>query len=853
MSLAGLWGHKRRLIGTFLAVFLGVAFLAGTLVLSATLSSSINDFFVNSNAGTDVVVRSATKVSDSPAASRGPIDSSIVDQVRQVPGVAVAEPSIQGFGQIVGRDGKAVTVNGPRTASNWLTDTDLNPYKIVEGRPPQADNEVVVNRGTANAGKLRVGDVTTVLTPAPVRVTVAGIATFGTADAFGGTSYVGFTLNAAQRELTNEPQKVSSVSVKAASGVGDQELARRIGAALPSGVQAITGADLTAENMSVVEQGFLTFFRAFLTTFAAIALLVATISIYNTFSIIVAQRTRESALLRAVGASRTQVLATGGLEALAIGVVATGLGLAGGIGLAALLKSAFAGLGFDLPASRLIFTPGTAAICSVVGVVVTLVAAAGPALRASRVAPLAAMRDVAIERTQPSRTRVAIGGAFTVGGVATVLTGISGGSGAVSRAGIGALLVLLGVVTLGPAAVRMASALIGVGSATRGEPRGRGAGRLSGITRSLARRNAARNPRRTSGAAAALMIGVGVVTLFTFFAASLTATLDNGVTKAFTGDLAITAAKFGNGGVSPRLGTDLAALPQVRTAVGIGGGRALVAGQSATLTIANPAALGPVLRVDPTSGTDVYALQDRQLGVTEKVAKDRGWHIGSTVPVGFADGTTETATLAAIYRANPLLDDYLLPTATWSRHTTQYLDGSIYVRFRDGVDLRQGRAAVVATAQSYGAPTVQNRQEFIDANAQSVGQLLSIVYVMLVLAIVIALMGIANTLSLSIHERTRELGLLRAVGATRRQVRSMVRWESVLTALFGTLGGLALGSFLGWALVRAADTEGTGTFSAPPVQLIVVLIGGALAGLLAGLLPARRAAALNTLQAIATD
>jgi putative ABC transport system permease protein len=848
VSLAGLWGHKRRLVGTFLAVFLGVAFLAGTLVLSATLSNSINDFFVDSNAGTDVVVRSATKVSDAPGATRGPIDDSIVDKLRQVPGVAVAEPSIQGFGQIVGRDGKAVTVNGPRTAGNWLADPQLNPYKIVEGRPPRADNEVVVNRGAAKSGELRVGDVTTVLTPAPVQVSLVGIATFGTADAFGGTSYVGFTLNAAQHELTNEPQKVSSISVKATSGVAASELARRVSAVLPSGVQAITGADLTDENMSVVEQGFLTFFRAFLTTFAAIALLVATISIYNTFSIIVAQRNRESALLRAIGASRTQVLTSVVLEALVVGVVATALGLAGGIGLAALLKGAFASLGFDLPTSRLVFTAGTAAICSVVGVMVTLVAAAAPALRAARVAPLAALREVAIERTQVSGARVMIGGAFTLGGVAMALTGVGGGSGAVTRTAIGALLVLVGVVALGPVAVRMASAVMGVRS---GRPPSDTTRR--GITRSLARRNAARNPRRTAGAAAALMIGVGVVTLFTVFAASLTATLDSGVSKAFTGDLAITAARFGNGGVSPRLGTDLAALPEVDTAVGIGGGRALIAGESATLTVADPAALGSVLRVDPANGPGVGTLRDRQLAVSEKVAKDRGWQLGSAVPVGFADGATETVTLAAIYQANPLLADYLLPTATWSRHTTQYLDGVVYIRFHDGVTPQEGRAAVVATAQRYGAPTVQDRQEFIDANAQSVGQLLSIVYVMLVLAIVIALMGIANTLSLSVHERTRELGLLRAVGATRRQVRSMVRWESVLTALFGTLGGLALGSFLGWALVRAADTEGTGTFAAPPVQLLVVLTGGALAGLLAGLLPARRAAALNTLRAIATE
>ncbi|OLE24810.1 MAG: hypothetical protein AUG44_17960 [Actinobacteria bacterium 13_1_20CM_3_71_11] len=485
VTLAGLRAHVRRLVATFLAVFLGVAFLAGTLILSATLSRSIEGFFTRADAGTDVVVRNAVATDDRPGSQRGPIDASIADRVRAVDGVALAAPRIEGFGQIVGRDGKAVAVNGPRVAGNWVDDADLNPYRIVDGHAPRADDEVVLNRATAKLGDLHLGDHTTLLTPAPVPVTVAGIATFGTADAEGGTSYVGLTLDAARRYLTPSPDRISDLAVKARTGVSQDELVRRIAAVLPPGVEAISGARLTAENIDTVNTSFLSYFRAFLTVFAVVALLVATFSIHNTFAILVAQRVRESALLRAVGATRRQVLGAVAVEAFAVGAVATGCGLAGGLGLALLLKGAFAGLGFDLPATGLVFTGATVAICVPVGLGATLVAAAVPALHASRVPPLAALRDVAVERTRPSRIRLLAGSVALVAGVVVALgDGLTG-------AGLGALLILAGTVALGPALAGTAGAALGALAALRG---------AAGV---LARRNATRNPRRTAGAAAA--------------------------------------------------------------------------------------------------------------------------------------------------------------------------------------------------------------------------------------------------------------------------------------------------------------------------------------------------------------
>jgi putative ABC transport system permease protein len=831
ITLAGLWAHKRRLIGMLLAVFFGVAFLAGTLALGDTMRSSIKDFIGASNAGTDVLVRNATQVSDSPAAGRGAIDAGVLDRVRAVDGVAVAEPQIQGFAQIVGHDGAAVSVNGPRTASNWVEDPQLNPYRIVEGRPPRTASEVVVNRGAADAGDLRVGDATTVLTPRPVPVTVVGIATFGDSNAFGGTSYVGFSLDAARRYLTTDPGKITSVAVEAAPGVSQDELVSRIAAALPSGVQAVSGTRATDESFQSVDDGFLTFFRTFLSIFAAVAMLVAVISIHNTFAIVVAQRLRESALLRAIGAARGQVLRAVVVEALVIGAVGTALGVAAGIGLAALLKGAFAGLGFDLPTTRLVFTATTGVVSAVVGVLATLVAAVTPALRASRVPPLAALREVAAERTRASTARVVIGGVLGAAGVGTALTAVGGGDGSPARAGIGAVLVLAAMVTLGPAVAAPASRLIGAPAA-----------RLRGVAGLLARRNAMRNPRRTAGAASALMVGVGVVTLVTAIAASQSASIDRGVRDSFTGDLAVSASNFGNGGVSPRLAEDLGRIPGVRTAVGVTTGNAEVDGSSVSVNAASLPDLATVVRLDGT----VPSLSDGQIAVSRAVADDRGWRVGRQVSVVFADGAAQRFTIGGVYDSTPVLGGYLLPSSAWAAHVTQSLDAAIYLRLADGVDAGRAKDAVVAAARPYGAPTVQDRQEFVDASTQNVRALLNVVYVMLVLAIVIALMGIANTLSLSVYERTRELGLLRAIGATRPQVRSMVRWESVITALLGTVSGLALGAFLGWVLVRStADPAAGGTsFSAPAGPLVAVLAGGLLAGLLAGLAPARRAARL---------
>src|SRR6266540_2990102 len=843
IDLKGLWAHKRRLVGTFLAVLLGVAFLSGTLVLGDTLRANFDTLFTSVTGSTGAVVRSATKVDDSPATPRAPVDQSLVDRVRAAPGVGSIQPVVDGLGQIVARDGKAIAAMGPARASTWIADQSLTPYRLAEGRAPQRPDEVVINRGAAKDGDLHVGDRTTIATPQRVPVKIVGIVTFQDADAFGGSTYAGFTLQGAQRHLLKRPGQVTSILVKAAPGVSQQELVRGLRPLLPAGVQAITGAELSDESITDINQGFLGLFRTFLLVFAGIALFVAMFSIANTFSIIVAQRTRESALLRAVGASRRQVLVSVALEALGVGLVASAAGLVGGIGIATGLKALFASLGFPFPTSGLVFKPSNAAISVAVGMVVTLLASALPALRASRVAPLAALREVSAGRAPLSRPRALAGAAVGAAGVAVVVAVVlAGGDAMPLLTGAGAVLTVAGVVALGPAMARPASRLIGAPLA-----------RLRGVSGSLARRNAIRNPQRTAGAAVALMIGVGVVTLFTVFTASLQASIQRSVSTSFGGDLAVVSGGFTGGRLDPALAASVDRLPQVRQAVGIGMGRVVVGGGRHEVSVADPAQLDAVLDLDMTAGS-IGGLNGRQLAVAEQVADDNGWRLGTPVPVRFADGATETFTVGAIYSGSDVVvGDYLLPRAQVAPHVTQEADSTVLIRLGDGVGLAVGRAAVERATSAYGGPEVQDRQQFADNVAGGVSQLLTVVYIMLALAIVIALMGIANTLSLSVYERTRELGLLRAVGETRGQLRAMVRWESVIIALFGTTVGLCLGVFLGWALVRAAGQQDLGVFAAPLGQLGAVLAVGAIAGVLAGIRPARRAARLNVLQAIAVE
>lgn len=836
-SLKDVWSRKRRLIATGIAVVLGVAFLAATLILGATLRTGFADAFEEANRGTDAVVRSSTKLGGHETEQRALVPGDLVDRVRAVEGVAAAEPLVQGPTQIVDADGSPLGGNGPPTmGAGWVTDPDLNPYEIAEGRAPSEATEVVIDRSAATDGELAVGDTTIVLTPEPIEVTVVGIVTFGSNDSLGGTTFTGFTLPAAQEYLVPSPDLVNGVVVAGADGLTQAQLVDRLESVLPPGVEAITGEELTAEQRADIESDFLGFLNNALLVFAAIALLVAMLSIFNTFSILVAQRTRESALLRAIGASRLQILGSVTIEAAVVGTIASVLGLAAGIGLAAAALALIdAASGF--PQSALVIGPGSLGGAAGVGIGATVAASVVPAIKASRVAPVEALRESAVDATGASWRRAIVGAAVMAGGVGLVAT--RAGDGAFGQVGMGALLAVVGMVLLGPVVARPAAAGLGAPVAA-----------LRGLPGSLARRNAMRNPHRTAGAAGALMIGVVVVTLFTVIATSLKTSIEDTVATSFGGDLVVDT-DFSGAGLDPELADDLQALPEVETAAGLAEAPVRLDADEDEVTVADPARLDAVFDLGVSQGS-LADVGDGGLAASRKIADERGWEIGTTVTLEFADGATTGATVAAIYDERGLMRDVLLPRETWAPHATGDSDIAVLVDLADGVGLAAGRDAVEAATD--GIPAVMDRDEFVDSVAGEIDALLNVVYALLALAIIIALMGIANVLSLSTHERRRELGLLRAVGQTRRQLRTMVRWESVIVALFGTVGGVGLGIFLGWGLFQAlASQEGFGTFAAPAGQLAVVLVAGAAAGILAGLRPARRAARLPVLDAIASE
>ncbi|MGV9880154.1 ABC transporter permease [Streptomyces sp. NPDC003006] len=847
ISLSSLRGHKRRFAGTFLAVMLGVAFLAGTLVMGDTLRAGFDTMFGNATSGTDAVVRSADTITtpDDSQGTRRPVKTSLAEKIEQTDGVAAASPSIQGAGQLLAKDGGPIGGEGPPTlAGNWIDDADLNAYRLAEGRAPSKSGEVVVNRGAAEAGDLKVGDTTTLRTPDPVEVRIVGLATFGGEDGMAQTTFTGMTQADAEKYLTPKPGEAATIQVRAGPGVSERELVDALTPVLPKGVEAITGEASAAENTDDVSGQFLTLFTSFLLVFSGVALLVATFSIHNTFAIVVAQRTRENALLRALGASRRQVTVSTLVEVGVVAVVASAAGLAGGIGVAVGLQALFPAIGFPFPEGDLAISALSMLLPLAVGVVVCLGSALLPAVRAGRTAPLAALRESAVDHSGTSRSRAVAGLGLALAAVGLALTGVLV-TPSIWPAGTGAVLALAAFVVLGPVASSRAVRILG-GPLDR----------LRGVTGGLARRNALRSPGRTAATASALMIGVAVVSLFTVFGASLKATMDQTVNRSFAGDVAVSTPGFGAGGsgLSPKLAPALAERPEVETAVGLGRGAAKVDGEGRALTVTDPGPFADSFDLGRVEGS-LDALGDDGIAITRAEAEKQDLKVGSEAELAFADGEKETFTVRAVYGRSELAGDYVITREAWAPHRAQDADSLVSVTFKDGVSTAEGKAAVTETARDHGNPGVETRSEYARSSASGIDMMLTLVYALLALAVLIALLGIANTLTLAIHERTRELGLLRAVGQTRAQLRAMVRWESLLVAAFGTAGGLALGGFLGWVLVKVSDgaSDSDFAFAVPPARLAVVALVGLAAGALAGLRPARRAARLDVLRAIATE
>ena len=845
----GLLARKFRLFATALAVTLGVAFMAGTLVLTDTFGQTFNDLSAGVYKGTDAVVR-ATAVFNGPqftGAQRPFVSASLASTLSRVPGVAAAEGSAFGYTRLIGKDGHALgnpASGAPTLGGNWNQVAALNPWRLLTGHAPRGPGQVVIDKKSATDGHLRVGDTTTVLVKGPPqRVTIVGIIGFGAADSPAGASVVLFTTPVAQ-QLVAAPGKYSGILFVAKPGVSQQQLVSNLRAALPHGVEAITGAALIKETQDSFAK-VLSFFDTFLLIFAVIALLVGAFMIFNTFSITVAQRTTENGLLRALGASRRQVLGSVLLEAVVVGIIASLIGLAAGAAVAIGLKAMLSGLGFGLPASGIVFTARTVLVAGLAGLAVTIVAAVSPARKAAKVAPVAAMREVPAGSTgYGSKERVMVGTGILVLGVAALCTGLfTSVASRVLVVGAGALLVFFGVSVLGRTVSLPLSGMVGAPLP-----------RLRGVTGKLARLNAMRNPKRTAASASALMIGVGLVGFITILAASSTASVNSAIDRNFAGDIMVDSGGGLTGGVDPSLARQLGQLPQVSAATGVAVGLAEINGKVEQVSAVNPGAASKIFNVSPVQGS-ITGLGRDGIAVYKDVATAEHLKLGSTVSALFKDTGPQKLKVALIYgeTAGAPAPRYFLANQAFNANFAVRYDSQVVAKKAPGASNATALKAVRAVATKYSGTTVMDQTALKADRAKPIQQMLSLVYALLALAILIALLGIGNTLALSIFERTRELGVMRAVGMTRHQLRAMIRWESVIIALQGTVLGLLIGVFFGWTQVLAMKSQGITEFSVPVLSLVIVVVLAALSGAVAAIWPSRRAAKLNILRAIVTE
>jgi putative ABC transport system permease protein len=845
-TIKSLLTHKLRLALSAVAVIIGVSFVVGSFIFGDTIRKTFTDLFEQTSADVTVMPKQQFDPGFAGGGITGApqtLEESLVDTVRGVDGVSEAEGGIFVEGvQLVGRNGKVLGSQGaPGFGVDWSGNDQLSPLTLQEGTAPQGPDEIAIDQQSAKSGDLDVGDTASVILPrgAPIKPKIVGIFKFGTSGNLAGATLTAWD-HASAQELLLEPGKITEIDVLAAQGVSQEELASRVRTALAdNNVVVRTQKEQAEENSNDIEQG-LSFINYVLLAFAGIALFVGAFIILNTFSMLVAQRTRELALLRAVGASRRQVTRSVLLEALAVGIVGSTLGLVGGLGMAYLLKAAFGAAGLELTTGALVFAPRTVVAAYLVGVIVTVAAAYFPARRAARVPPVAALRDDVGMRSRPLHVRGIVGAIVTVLGVA-VLAGSFAASGPGDRSslvGIGGFVVLVGVIILAPAISRPA-----VHGLAAGYPR------LFGTVGRLSRENAVRAPRRTAATSSALMIGLAVVGVFGVLAASIGASIDKLVDTSLGADYIVMTPS------QTPFTTDVA--DRLRDVDGVESvaqqryGVAQVDGKTVFVSAMDPSGLGQAVAVDFQDG-NAEGLAGNGVLVDKVTADGKGWKVGDTVRVLFQSGPAELK-IGGIFEPNQILGSYVVSLDTLTANGGSTRDSAVYVQAADGVDLTQLQRDLESAIAPFPNVSVQDQTEFKESQRGQVNQLLYLIYGLVALAIVIAVLGIINTLALSVIERTREIGLLRAVGMSRAQLRRMVRLESVVISVFGAALGLLIGVPIGIAFQQAIADQGIDQLAIPWFQIVLFLLIAAVIGVFAAVWPARRAAKLDVLRAVTTD
>lgn len=847
VALRGLLTRKLRSVLTGFAVVIGVAFVVGTLVFTDTIDESFKNLFERTQQGVDVAVEGKQAVkSDFSVPPTMP--ASALEEVKSVPGVAVAEGGVSSDGTLLDKQGEVIVSNGPPTLIvSENTEKVFQVLDYEDGKAPANADEVAIDRGTANKYDFKVGEKVTVSARAPKKqYTVSGIATIGGQDNLGGARMVAMTLPEAQRATGHDGYDSISVS----TGGDDPEAVKQaIAAKLGNDFLVRTGKE-AAEQQAQDLSDALGFLRIALLIFAGVALLVGGFLIFNTFTVTVAQRTKEFALLRVLGASRGQVLRSVLIETFAVGLIASIIGVLAGLivapGLAALLRAG----GIDLGSTGIVVSPATVIIGLVIGMVATMISGFVPALRATRVEPITAMRDAVTPGLKHMGTIRLVGSGILVAiGLAVLFYGLFGGidSGgtAASLVGLGAVLMMFAFAFLAPLLVRPLARVLGAPMV-----------RLQGLTGVLARENAIRQPQRTAVTAAALMVGLALVVLVAVFAAGLNAS----ITKTIDDQVKAALVVQNQDGFSPipaDVVTTVGAVPGVTDVSSMRFAIGQVKGDSGTTAVngIDPAQFNSVISLKWADGdaSRISALTDTQTIVEADWAKGRDLAVGDQVQFTTPVGKQASYEIMGTFESQAgLTADVLLPNTALERDWNA--KDIAYAMVAAGPDADDDELAAAANKALAGFPQTEalTREEFKDNAAESINQLLGLVYGLLLLSVIVALLGIVNTLALSVHERLRELGMLRAVGMSRRQVRRMVRAESVITAGIGAILGIVLGVVFALIISRPLAEQGF-VFTLPIGTLILFFVLAAIAGVVAAIPPARRASKVDVLRAVTTE
>lgn len=836
----GLLGHKLRFLLTGLAIALGVGLVSASYMFTDSLGQAFDNLFSATLAGFDVQVRPVIET-DLDFAQGKPLPASLVEEIEAVPGVVEVQGSLFGFAQVV-IDGEALVTGGPPSfVVSW---PELIPeFGVRSGARPAGPAEVALDPTTAARYGVEVGDTIELIgVGEPRQFRVTGTAALEGFDSFGGAVSAYVTLASAQ-EVLGLPDQILTVEVTGADSAEVEQLIASIEAILPSGVEAVPAQTAAQEQLATFKDA-LGFLNTFLLVFAGVTVFVAAFLIQNTFRIIVAQRTRELALLRAVGASRRQVTAMVLGEAFLIGAMASVLGLGLGVALARLIRRLLS-FGGSLPQAPLSLQGRTVVVAVATGLAITMVSAILPSRAASRVPPVTALQQIDAPTAPLSlRRRGGLGSVVLGLGLAVLAGGLLWDRADqtvpdIALVGAGAALIFIGVAVLAAVIARPVTATVGM-------PLQR-----FGVAGRLAVGNAGRSPRRTAATASALMVSLTLVSLVLILAESLDTTAGRLLDERFRADLVVAPAGFGGSRLSPEIGDRIARLNEVAIAARVRGGPVEVGDDTRFLMGGDPASLEEVIDFTVSAG-EISAIGPGEIGLRKGVAEELDLEVGDQISVTFARTGTQPFEVAAIYDARGLGAGLLVDLPTFTANFTEQFDDQVFIRLAEGVTLEQGKAAVEQALEPFAGAQTLDQGEFQEQARQQINSLVRLVFGLLGVAVVIAVIGITNTLTLSVHERTREIGLVRALGLSRRQLRASITWESVMIALLGGVLGLGLGIFFGWALIAAIEDDFL-RLAIPWPGLFLALLAAAVAGVVAAAAPAWRASRRNILEAIAYE